>query len=65
MQAEAIESMHQLHITLERLNYPDRKKYYDTLVISEGLREIQRTKKVCATLDMYLNILKEFPELKP
>jgi len=64
-QAAAIENINQLHITFERLNYPDRKKYYDKLIITEAIRAIQRTNKVCATLDMYLDVLTQFPELKP
>ena len=65
MQAAACENIHWMHITLERLNHPDRKKYYDTLIISEAIRETQRTKKVCKMLDKYLDILTQFPELKP
>ena len=64
-QATAIENINQLHITFERLNYPDRSKYYDELTITEAIRVIQRTNKVCATLDKYLDILTQFPELEP
>ena len=65
MQAAAIDNIQQLNITLERLEYPNRKKYYDKLIIAEASREIRHVRKVCAMLDKYLNILTQLPERNP
>jgi hypothetical protein len=63
-QATAIEDLNQLHITLEQLQYPDRHGIYNRIVIEEALKQLQHTKTVCATLDEYLNILTQYPELR-
>ena len=64
-QATAFEELNQLHIILEQLQYPDRRGPYNKTVITVALEQLQHTKKVCATLDKYLDVLKQFPEPEP
>ena len=63
-QATAFEDLNQLPVTLQQFQYPDRHGIYNKIVMEEALKGINRTKKACAWLDMYLNVLTQYPELR-